>query len=405
MTASAPWRENPALLRALARAAAATARLDQASHRHPLLPALGHRARLEAVRQQAAADGHLIDPWHLAALIEGLRPRRMMGARSLAEAGEVFEAGRTALALHRWLTAPDGDDEAAVQAAQRALRQHTAAGVALLDAATAAWRWLETGGARAPLRAGLVRHWVACGLLRAPLPLTGARALQAEVAWAPETWIPAFLQALAEEAEAVLDLLHDLERGWTRARHATAGHRRHSRTPAAVDLLAALPLLSATSLARALGISIKSALRHPRPSGPGRRCGRGHRPRGAPLFGLRGLAPLAAAVAPPRRPEPGAAAAGRGWSRSRRNSPRRRWGRSRRLSRSHAPPLTTATSRPPCAKPRRPCAAPAARWTSSPAADGCRRLAMEKRRSRIHRQVLRRMLTEAAAAHAMMGFE
>ncbi|MGK7871742.1 hypothetical protein ACFHPP_31400, partial [Falsiroseomonas sp. E2-1-a20] len=98
---------DAALLRALARAAAALARLDQASAQHPLRPALLHRARLDAVRRQAAVDGFLIDPWHLAALTEGLRPRRMMGARNLAEAGGVFEAGRAALALHRWLTAPD----------------------------------------------------------------------------------------------------------------------------------------------------------------------------------------------------------------------------------------------------------------------------------------------------------
>jgi predicted nucleic acid-binding protein len=207
VTASAPWREtppaDPALLRALARAAAALARLDQASHRHPLLPALLYRARLEAVRRQAAADGLLIDPWHLAALIEGLRPRRLSGARSLAEAGEVFEAGRAALALHRWLTAPDFDDEGTVLTAETALQQDAASGVALLDAAAAAWRWLEAGGARAPLRAALVRRWVAAGLLRAPLPL-----------------------------EDSLALLADLERNWTAARHATAGRRRHSRTPA-----------------------------------------------------------------------------------------------------------------------------------------------------------------------------
>jgi hypothetical protein len=120
MAVSAPCHENPALLRALARAAAATARLDQASARHPLRPALLHRARLEAVRRQAAVDGFLIDPWHLAALTEGLRPRRMSGARSLAEAGAVFEAGRAALALHRWLTAPDGDQEEEIQAAEAA---------------------------------------------------------------------------------------------------------------------------------------------------------------------------------------------------------------------------------------------------------------------------------------------
>jgi hypothetical protein len=305
VTASTPWRDPPALLRALAQAAAALARLDQASHRHPLLPALGHRARLDAVRRQAAVDGVLIDPWHLAALTEGLRPRRMWGAQSLAEAGAVFEAGRAALALHRWLTAPDGEEEAQIGAALRALQASTTTGVVLVDAAAAAWRWLEAGGARAPLRAGLPRHWTATGLLRAPLPLTGAAALRAEVAWDLPAWIPVFLHALAAEAEDSLALLADLERNWSAARHATAGHRRHSRTPAAVDLLAAIPLLSATSLAQALGISIKSALaildRLVQDGVAVEVTGRAARR----LFGLRGLAPLAAAVAPPRRPEPG----------------------------------------------------------------------------------------------------
>jgi hypothetical protein len=76
MTASAPWRDHPALLPALAQAAAALARLDQASAQHTLLPALRHRARLDAVRRQATVDGFLIDPWHLAALVEGLRTQR-----------------------------------------------------------------------------------------------------------------------------------------------------------------------------------------------------------------------------------------------------------------------------------------------------------------------------------------
>jgi hypothetical protein len=305
MPASAFHPASPALLRALARAAAAIARLDQASHRHPLLPALGHRTRLDAVRRQAAVDGFLIDPWHLAALIEGLRPRRMAGARNLAEAGEVFEAGRAALALHRWLTAPDFDEEGQVQTALRALQQDHATGVVLLDAAAAAWHWLESGGARAPLRAALQRHWVTAGLLRAPLPLTGANALRAEVDWDFATWIPVFLHALADEAEDSLALLADLERGWSAARHATAGRRRHSRTPAAVDLLAALPLLSATSLARALGIAVKNATAIldalVRQDVAVEVTGRAARR----LFGLRGLAPLAAAVAPPRRPVPG----------------------------------------------------------------------------------------------------
>jgi len=295
----------PDLLPSLAHAAAALARLDQASTNHPLLPALLHRARLDAVCRQAATHGLLIDPWHLAALIEGLRPRRMTGAVSLAEAGGVFEAGRAALTLHRWLTAPDADEEDQVRVALTGLQADAATGVTLLDAAAATWRWLEAGGSRAPLRAGLVRHWVARGLLRTPLPLTGAAALRAEVTWETRDWIPVFLRALAEEADDTLNLLFDLERGWSRARHAVAGHRRHSRTPAAVDLLAALPLLSATSLARALDISIKSACAIldalVRDGVAVEVTGRAARR----LFGLRGLAPLAAAVAPPRRPVPG----------------------------------------------------------------------------------------------------
>jgi Ser/Thr protein kinase RdoA (MazF antagonist) len=72
--------KNPALAGALAQAAAALARLDQALAGHPLLPAFLHRARLDAVRRQAAVDGLVIDPWHLAAVLEGFRVR--MGRRA-----------------------------------------------------------------------------------------------------------------------------------------------------------------------------------------------------------------------------------------------------------------------------------------------------------------------------------
>lgn len=290
---------------ALTRAAAAVARLDQAGAGHPLTPALLHRARLDAVRRMAAVDGFLIDPWHLAALVEGLRPRRFDGARNLAEAGGVFEAGRAALALHRWLVAPEFDEEGEVRAAAAALREGPSAGVALLDAAAGAWRWLDRGGARPPLRAALVRHWVRTGTTRAPLPLTGAAALRADAEPHAGGWTAAFLDALAGEAADVLQMLFDLERAWFAARRAVAGRRRHSRAPAAVDLLAAAPLLSATTLAAALGISIKSALEIldtlVRDGVAVEVTGRAARR----LFGLRGLAPMAAAVSPPRRPEPG----------------------------------------------------------------------------------------------------
>ena len=91
------------------------------------------------------------------------------------------------------------------------------------------------------------------------MPLTGAAALRAETPWVPSEWIPAFLAALAAETDDALQLLCDLERGWLAARGAVAGRRRHSRAAAAIDLLAAAPLVSASSLATGLGMAVKNA--------------------------------------------------------------------------------------------------------------------------------------------------
>ena len=100
----------PAIVGAIERAAAAFARLDQALTRHPLQPAFLYRTRLEAVRRQAAVDGQAIDPWHLAAVLEGFR-LRMDGALRIIDRGMVFEAARHALTLHQWLVAPDFDPD------------------------------------------------------------------------------------------------------------------------------------------------------------------------------------------------------------------------------------------------------------------------------------------------------
>ena len=152
---------DPALFAAHERAAGAIARLDQAPDHHPLLPAFLHRARLEAVRRQAAVDGHGIDPWHLAAVLEGLR-LRMDHALRIVDRGAVFEAARTALALHQWITEPDFDQEGEVQAAERHLAAALPGG--LLGAAEGVWSWLQGGGTRAPIRAALIRFWgsIAC---------------------------------------------------------------------------------------------------------------------------------------------------------------------------------------------------------------------------------------------------
>ena len=138
---------DPALAGALAQAAAALARLDQALAGHPLRPAYLHRARLDAVRRQAAVDGQLIDPWHLAAVLEGFR-LRMDSALRIIDRGAILAAARHALDLHQWLVAPDFDQEGAVQRAAQVLAAAAATGATpLLAAATGLHAWLGGDGA------------------------------------------------------------------------------------------------------------------------------------------------------------------------------------------------------------------------------------------------------------------
>jgi hypothetical protein len=100
-------------------------------------------------------------------------------------------------------------------------------------------------------------------------------------------------------------MLLDMERAWFSARRAVAGRRSNSRAAAAIDMLAAAPLISATSLATGLGMAVKNALELLTGF-----CADGitievtHRSKRR-LFGLAGLAPLRDEISPPRRPEPG----------------------------------------------------------------------------------------------------
>jgi len=291
------------LATALADAAAQCARLDQALENHPLRAALLFRARLDAVRRMAAADGQLIDPWHLAALLEGLR-LRMESELRIIDRGQIFAAAQHALELHRWLVDPDFDQEGEVRRAAAHLAAEADRGGTLLTAGVAVHRWLEAGGARAPLRTALVRHWQKQGVFRVPLPLTGAAALTPETQWARAAWLPAFLTSLAAEAAATRELLRELDQSWRAARTHIIGRRKNSHAAAAVDLLAAAPLLSATSLAAALGIAVKNAARLLDEC-----CRDGiaievtHRAKRR-LFALATLAPLRESVAGPKRPEP-----------------------------------------------------------------------------------------------------
>lgn len=292
------------LAAALERAAAAIARLDQALGMHPLLPAFLYRARLEAVRRHAAVDGMAIEPWHLAAILEGLR-LRMDGELRIIDRGMVFEAARHALHQYQWITTPDFDQESEIKQAEATIAVAEANGSRLVAAAQGLHGWLSGGGARPPVRAALIRYWLTHRVLRVPVPLTGAASLRPDAPWEERDWMLVFLDALTEEAKDGLQLLSDLERGWFVARRAVSGRRRNSRAAAAIDLLAAAPLVSATTLAAGLGMAVKNAaglLDEFRRAGVVVEVTHRSKRR---LFGLAGLAPLREEVATPRRPMPG----------------------------------------------------------------------------------------------------
>ena len=102
-----------------------------------------------------------------------------------------------------------------------------------------------------------------------------------------------------------LQLLLTMERSWFAARAPSlAGAARHA-PPLAIDILAAAPLVSATSLAGGLGMAVKNATALLDDfAAAGIAVEVTHRSKRR-LFGLTGLAPLRDEVAPPRRPEPG----------------------------------------------------------------------------------------------------
>jgi hypothetical protein len=292
------------LAAALADAASAIARLDQALAGHPLAQAFLHRARLAAVRQQVAVDGHLIDPWHLAATIEGLR-LRMDPYLRIIDRADILEKAKTALTLHQWIVEPDFDQEGEVQRAETVLARQPASLPPLIAGAQGLREWIESGETRPAMRSAMVRFWRKRQLLRLPVPLTGAAALRSEQSWARDQWLPAFFRAIAREAADSLDLLYTMERAWFDARRGVAGRRKDSHDAAAVDVLAAAPMLSATTLARVLRIAVKSAIRILDDLATAEIAIEVTHRAKRRLFGLQGLTPLRDVVRPPYRPEPG----------------------------------------------------------------------------------------------------
>jgi hypothetical protein len=186
-TANPPPRLPMALAGALEHAAGMIARLDMALASHPLRPAWAWRARLDAIGRQAAVDGKAIEPWHLAALIEGVR-LRLDHMPALIDRGILFAAARHAFGLYRWFAVPDETQRAAIGVAADHLETVGTAQSPLLGAALGVHAWLDQGGARPPLRAALALYWQRHRVSALPCPLlTGARALQADTPWG---WTP-----------------------------------------------------------------------------------------------------------------------------------------------------------------------------------------------------------------------
>jgi hypothetical protein len=292
------------LAAALAGAAAAIARLDQALAGHPLAQAFLHRARLTAVREQAAVDGQLIDPWQLAAMIEGLR-LRMDPYLRIIDRADILHKARFALTLHQWIVEPDFDQEGEVRRAETVLARQPASLPPLIAGAQGLREWIESGETRPAMRSALVRFWRKRRLLRLPVPLTGAAALRSEQSWSRDQWLPAFFRAIAREAADGLDLLYTMERAWFDARSGVAGRRKDSHDAAAVDVLAAAPMLSATTLARVLRIAVKNAIRILDDLATAEIAIEVTHRAKRRLFALQGLTPLRDVVRPPYRPEPG----------------------------------------------------------------------------------------------------
>lgn len=241
-------------------AATAMGRLDQALGAHPLAQAWLYRMRLDAARRQAAVDGELIDPWHLAATLEGLR-LRMYPYLRMSDRLDILDKAMLALSYHQWMVEPDFDQEGDIQRAEAILAAQPLSLPPLLGAAMGVRAWIESGGGRPAIRAATIRFWRKRRVLRHDLPLTGAAAFSADRSWDWESWVPAFLDALQREAEDGLDLLYALERAWFDARRSASGRRRSSHLVRAIDLLAAKQLVSAMTLAKILRVAPKNALR------------------------------------------------------------------------------------------------------------------------------------------------
>lgn len=281
---------NSTLLICLERAALAVGRLDQALTAAPLRRAWIYRARVIAACRHTAIDGRRIDPFRLAAAIEGLRapaaPAAALFDRGQAHLAEVHALGlldRMAAAADIRPVCDPGEGQGTEVAEEEEAREsrrdvraaltflHAAAPTApaLIAAATGVRAGLQAGLPRDALRAATARYFADRGLTRLPLPLlAGADALRPDAPDEPQAATVDFLNAVRREAEEGLRLLSAMTGAWTAAHDAlrrperTPGARKlraDSALPRAVDALAAAPFLAPTQLARLSGGSLRGA--------------------------------------------------------------------------------------------------------------------------------------------------
>ena len=251
------------IVTALEDAAVAVGRLDAALAGNPLRRAWTFWSELDAARRHAEADGRKVDLFRLAAHLHGL-PLRLGDTASTPERGREIAGLNYAIELRSWMAAPDPDQQRLRDIALDSLRGCGGGQPALVATAQGMLAWLAGQGSRPAIRAAVPLYLRDRAItIHTLVAITGGDALRAGPD-DPDSFTVRFLDAVGREAADGRDLLVAMEREWRGARlriDHRAGARSNSRLPAAVDLLAASPLLSISALAEALNCSVEGASR------------------------------------------------------------------------------------------------------------------------------------------------
>ena len=251
------------IVTALEEAAVAVGRLDAALAGNPLRRAWTFWSELDAARRHAEADGRRVDLFRLAAHLHGL-PLRLGDTASAPERGREIAGLNYAIELRSWMAAPDPEQVRLREIALDSLRAEDRGQPVLAAAARGMLDWLAGLGSRPAIRTAVPLYLRDRGItIHALAAVTGGDALRAGPD-DPDGFTVRFLETVQREAAEGRDLLLTMEREWREARIRVdhrAGARSNSRLPAAVDLLAASPLLSISALAEALGCSVEGASR------------------------------------------------------------------------------------------------------------------------------------------------